>query len=251
MKIIETSKSGNIVGFFEKHCILMHKYSSGLHNLSIDGTGVVPSVDEKIADSISRYILKKFKTADSFAVLDIGTGIGHMVNGLNNNGIDGYGFEGSSRAVDKSICQKNKISVLDMSIKIEDAKLKNCVNLTTSFELLEHIHRDHEDMFFRNLAYLSNYHLCSINMDEWPGTSYNHCNIKHLCCWLELFRKYEITYEILGEATKGGPVQKHKGDVGVPFYINKTHNEEFRENTGCDWHFSMFCLLDFTNSKLI
>ncbi len=242
--------SGNIGAFFADHSSVIHNYTNGSHNLSVDGTGVDPSVTSDIADKISKYILKKFNCNDKLIVLDIGTGIGHMVNGLNNNGIDGYGIEGSIRAASRSVCDKNKISVLDMSISIEDERLKKCSHLTTSFELLEHIHRNHEDQFLRNLSYLSDYHLCSINMDEWPGNTYNHCNIKHLCCWLELFRKHSIKYEILGEATKGGVVAKHKGDVGVPSYTNKTHNEEFRDNTGCDWHFSMFCLLDFRNSTL-
>lgn len=242
---------GDIDSFFLEHSIHVHNYSSGQHNLSVDGTGVDPSVTQETAEGIAKYILEKFNCEQELTVLDIGTGLGHMVNGFNNNGIDGFGIEGSLQAASKSVCPKGRITLLDMSVNIEDERLNKCCHLTTSFELLEHIHRNHEDQFLRNLAYLSDFHLCSINMDEWPGTAANHCNIKHLCCWLELFRKHGIGYEILGEATKGGVVAKYKDDVGVPSYSKKTHNEEFREATGCDWHFSTFILLDFSESTLV
>ena len=55
-------------------------------------------------------------------------------------------------------------------------------------------------MFIKNLAYLSDWHLCSIHMDGWPGPTAEHCNIKHECCWMEFFRKHKVKCEILGHA---------------------------------------------------
>lgn len=247
MEQIKTSKAiGDIDSFFSENSFLQKYYNSGKDNLSVDGTGVDPSVDEKIADSISKYIKKKFKCEKELTVLDIGTGLGHMVNGLNNNGIKGFGVEGSIRPASRSVCPKDKIVLLDMSANLEDERLNKCSNLTTSFELIEHIHRDHEDQFFKNLAYLSDFHLCSINMDEWPGETSNHCNIKHLCCWLEYFRKHGIACEMLGAATKGGTLASHVSGIGIPSYKNKTNSEEFREHVECNWDFSMICLLNLS-----
>ena len=163
MKIIQTS---NIIGdaesFFEENCMLKKNYTSGKHNESVDGTGVKSSISDTIGCNIARYIKDKFVCNDQLKVIDVGTGVGHLVEQMNKAGIDGYGIEGSSSAAGQSACNRNRLAVCDLSIPLNDERLKKAFHLSTSFELFEHIHRIHEDTFLRNLAYLSDYHLCSI-----------------------------------------------------------------------------------------
>lgn len=250
MKQIDVNKQlgGDVSAFFAVNALSHAYYMNGDHNLSVDGTGKDVSVSESIATKIGKYVSEKFKCDNKLVVLDIGTGLGNMVKGLQENNIDSYGLEGSKTLADKIVCDKDRVVIADLSQPLGDNRLNKAFHLTTSFEVFEHVHRSHEDQFLANLAYLADYHLCSINIDEWPGLKETHCNIKHLCCWLELFKRHSITYEVLGAATSASTLAGHEGDIGIPTGYNKiTDNEEFRQHTGCEWPFSIFCLLDLRN----
>ncbi len=220
-------------------------------NESIDGTGQNPSVQKAEADRIAKYILNKFE-CDNIKVIDVGTGLGYMVEAYLNNNINGYGIEGFVPLAKKCAAGKDRVSARDMSIKIEDDDAFKCANLTTSFEVFEHVHRKHEDVFIRNLAYLSDYHLCSIHMFKWPGVNENHCNIKHECCWFELFRKHNIKFDIIGRRTgqKNPIAREYRGTPGSCPTTAIGGSEEFREQTDTyHWEESMFCILDMREYK--
>lgn len=247
MKVIETSRlDRDVSGFFAENAISHKKYTSGDHNLSVDGTGKDASVTSSIGAAIASYILKKFK-ADTLRVMDLGTGKGHLPNEMARAGIDAYGLEGAGGLAGATVYDHNKIVCCDLSVPIIDERLNKAFDLTTSFELIEHIHRSHEDQFIKNLVYLSDWHLCSINVDEWPGITNNHCNIKHPCCWGELFRRHNIGCEFIGAAPKAKPAWAHEAFIPIQ-YSPGAHSEEFRDNVrheGWDeWPFSIFCILD-------
>jgi hypothetical protein len=251
IKYRTTRSLENIQPFFSEHGICKEIFvGPGQQTLSIDGTGSSESVTEDAANQITRYIKEKFYREDGLQlrVMDIGTGMGRMVNALLHHGLDGFGLEGFADLARRAHSPKEKLLVADLGLKITEPALHKAFDLTTSFELLEHIHRSQEDIFLANLAHFSNYHLCSIHLHEWPGTNPFHCNIKHACCWLELFRKHNITYEVLGRATKCEPDPAYSRDSGAFGGKLPAGLEEFRAHVkfpqADQWECSMFVLLD-------
>jgi len=178
--------------------------------------------------------------------------MGYMVEAYLKHDIAGYGIEGFLPLAKRCVVGKERACAIDLAtVKLESEHSFKCASLTTSFEVFEHVHRKHEDLFIRNLAWLSDYHLCSIHMSKWPGVDNKHCNIKHECCWLELFRKYNIGCEILGHRTESKSAIA-KDFCGLPgsFSGQGGGSEEFREFTGIDnWGHSMFCILDMREYK--
>lgn len=254
MKIItlEDNLDVDCDSWFGYHALDKKDYTSGEHNSSVDGTGKDVSVGEGVGDKLAQYIKTKFTGPEKLKVLDVGTGRGYMVNGLIKNGIIGYGIEGSKSVAHQAVCPKNRIAVVDLSINLRGT-LHKAFHLTTSFEVLEHVHRKDEDVFLRNLASLSDYHLCSVHMAGWPGVTAEHCNIKHECCWLELFRKYNIKADVLGRAPKDHADGHHSNLPGSAPSPRIGGSEEVRDfvkfGQWGEWECSHFFLLDFTEFR--
>jgi hypothetical protein len=188
--------------FFTEFSIGNNKlYSSGKKNESIDGTGVLPSVDVKNSVSLINYIKKNYPHVNN--ILDVGAGQGYLnkaADDLKSSlGINCYSIEGCSDLIPHVKCDRNKYAIVDFSTKFEDERLKKKFDLTTSFEVLEHVHRKHQDIFWENLSYVSNEHLCSIHVAN--QQDHQHCCIAPLGKWLEyLCPKGKIT--ILGKHPK-------------------------------------------------
>lgn len=237
---------------FSKISIARHKID-GAHGLSVDGTGKDVSVSTNVAQAMAKYIVEKFETNEKMRVLDVGTGRGHMVKALLDRNVEAFGIEGSSNVAPDSSVPKDRIACIDLSKPIGDRIPHKSFNLTTSFEVMEHVHRKQEDIFLANLAHMADFHLCSIHMDGWPGVTPEHCNIKHECCWLELFRKYDIGCQVIGRAPKDKPDGRHAHLPGSAPTTPVGGNEELREHVKFhqwgEWECSMFCILDFTGYK--
>lgn len=249
---IEHILSGDPKSFFKENNFAIKHYTSGEHNLSVDGTGVDVSVGETVGLQIAKYLKNKFQANESLKTVDLGTGKGHLVRSFLDIGVEAYGIDGSLNPLRQEVCGRERLAVCDLSKPLNDERLKKAFHFTTSFELFEHIHRTHEDVFLRNLVYLSDYHVASINVDGWPGVVSNHCNIKHPCCWMELFRKYNIDVEVIGGAPKAAPDASWRNKPVIPVKYNKnSDNEEFRDNVRFgqwdEWRFSMFVVLNLKN----
>lgn len=248
---MKTIQLNNLEGAFDFSEVALAKtVVDGQHGLSVDGTGKDVSVGESVGNALGNYVKAKFLYDENIRVIDIGTGRGYMVNGLINAGLDGYGVEGSASVANTCVCPKDKIAVIDLSKPIGDKLGEKSFHLTTSFEVLEHVHRRHEDVFIMNLAKLADYHLCSIHMAGWPGVTAEHCNIKHECCWLEVFRKYNIKCDVIGRAPQDHADGHHAHLPGSSPSPRVGGDEEVREfvkfNQWGEWECSMFLLLDFT-----
>lgn len=252
MKIIQLPKLKATLDF--STVSLTKTVIDGEHGLSVDGTGKDPSVGEGVGNAIANYIKAKFQCEEQLRVLDVGTGKGYMVNGLINAGIDGYGIEGSSSVANSALCPKDRIACIDLSKPLGNKLCEKPFHLTTSFEVMEHIHRRHEDTFIVNLSKLADYHLCSIHMAGWPGVTTEHCNIKHECCWLEVFRKYNIKCDVIGRASKDHADGHYDHLPGSAPSTRVGGNEEVRDfvkfNQWGEWECSMFCLLNFKEFQL-
>lgn len=209
--------------------------TDGRHNLSVDGSGVLPSVNVKEAQGIKRYLLKKFELPPSrkMRVLDVGAGAGYLQAALEKDEtFEAYSFEGSSALLPHAICDKSKYVICDLSKKIDDIRLFKAFNLTTSFEVFEHIYRSDLKCFIENLAFLGDYHLCSIHVAN--EESYTHCTIIPLEQWIEFFSDLNIKSEVLGY---------------YPCSLD-TNLEEMRSECSLfHWNCSIFLLLSFKNGN--
>lgn len=220
----------DIERFFSENSVANNIFfSSGEKNLSVDGTGIVPSVDNIAAEKILMYIKNNYKYAKN--ILDVGAGIGfltkkadEMKNILN---INCYSLEGSKELVPDIKCDKSKYAVIDFSKKFTNKKLYKQFDLSTSFEVLEHVHRKHQDIFWENLQFVSKGHLCSIHVANQEDNE--HCCIRPLEEWVSYLKsKGKIT--ILGKYPKN--------------LDKEIHN--FRQETGLNnWDCSIMLYIEF------
>ena len=243
---IDNKTIGNAKEFFSQHAEGGARYSSGANTKSIDGTGINESAGAEASEKIVRYIDKKFNK--KMCVLDAGAGKGNIQKYLSVAGHEAYSMEGSALLVNHIVCDKSKYAIVDLCQPIQDARLHKAFHLSTSFELIEHIHPEEEEAFWTNLIYMSYFHLCSIHGDGsvrdvageiliGPDPEANiHCNLKTQEMWKEYFASRGIKYEILG------------------FYPKRSlDKEEFRREVQLkqwnEWESCSFWLLDFRGAN--
>jgi hypothetical protein len=224
-------KAGGADGFFLYFNASTHKYvnTDGSKNLSVDGTGILPSVDENASRQILSFIKEVFITGGRFPLrlLDIGAGVGHLQRTADADAFfNAYSFEGCAGLINSFVCDKSRIAVCDMAKPGLPVGLKGAFHLTTSFEVLEHVHRSEMDTFFENLESVSDYHLCSIHCAN--QTDAQHCTIQAPSVWEDYFINRGISFVKLGN-----------------FPVTKNDND-FRDFTGLhNWDCSAMYLLRF------
>jgi hypothetical protein len=127
---------------------------------------------------------------------DIGASIGMLSSILAERDIISYGIDGSDYGI-----RKNKIkipldryAVCDMTkIDISILDTYKMFDITTAFEITEHIPEEHIGQFYKNCQYMSNRHLCSVH---WGGDDnskfphHNHYNVKPVNWWLEFLSDF-------------------------------------------------------------
>jgi len=171
--------------------------TNGINNSSVDGTGILASVTDTIGQRIANFIYNKFNIADKkdeTLILDVGCGQGFLVKNLNNlPNITAYGFEGSSDLLPHF--KSDNICVFDLSNDLPP-ELEKTFEITTSFEMLEHIPMEGQKKVWDNLRFLSKYHFCSIH--KCPPSHELHPTILSNEEWREFFKtqKIEVIEEI-------------------------------------------------------
>lgn len=205
--------------------------SSGENNESVDGSGILSSVDKKIASNIAKYIYKKFYIFDlkfKPTLLDIGCGQGYLVKAFNQNNMIGYGFEGSKKLLNNFVSEN--IYIYDLTKKINNENLYKAFNITTSFEVAEHVPPELQKNFWDNISYLSDYHICSIH--KCPPSSNIHPTIWSDEEWQNFFKKNnievieKISQEIFNKECVGYP--KNKKYIPI---------KNIRGNWPCSWFY--------------
>lgn len=178
------------------------QYTSGENSKSVDGSGHLPSVNNLNAPNIVEYITKLgFKT-----VIDIGAGLGYLQWAADKVGANFYSFEGSSKLLNDVVCDKSKYCVYDVTYGV-DSLLHNCCDLTTSFEVIEHIHRDDQKAYWDSIEKLARWHLCSIHVTGQEDKL--HKTIQSPIKWLKFFNDRGYRYQIL----HWHPVNRELGDI--------------------------------------
>jgi hypothetical protein len=178
---------------------------------STDGTGIVSSVDKIEGKLIADYIYRKFNV-DKYdfkpVLLDVGAGQGYLTQAINEKMI-GFGVEGSKNLLGHFV--SDNVYICDLTKKI-DPILSKAFNITTSFEVIEHVAPDEQAEFWKNLRYLSDYHVCSIH--NCPPVTDGHRAIWTNEQWLSFFEKNQIevieviSQEIFNKECVGYPKNK-------------------------------------------
>lgn len=210
------NRSERIKSFFAEYSLAAGKFfqTDGNVNRSIDGSGWTPSVDETVANKLLPYLHGFFESTKIVTHLDCGTGLGYLPKILHGNGFESYGVEGAVYLANPSdtyiapqglhdalgphrgmIVDKNRVLITDLCKTISDPRLKKAFDLTTSFEVIEHVHRDDQLIFWKNLAYLSNYHICAIHVSNEEHD--HHCTINEPKEWERIFDDLGIKWKRL------------------------------------------------------
>ena len=157
---------------------------SGLHSAS----------NESNCDAIVEYIKIHYPELKNHC--DIGGSIGTLSKKLIDLNKDSYVIEGHDLGLRNNSVKipLEKYCVFDITASSMDClNLEKYFDLTTTFEVTEHIPVDKIDMFYENCKLISKSHICSVHHG---GESHeqnvfsNHYNVKSVDWWVEFLSKY-------------------------------------------------------------
>lgn len=155
---------------------------SGFHSMSCAGAADM-TVDHIIAENVKTHI--DIGASRAYLSMRLATG------GINSYAIDGwtYGLDNDNLDIDKS-----KYAVCDMvAFDFKALDFEKFFDISTAFEVTEHIHEKDIRRFYDNVAYMSKEHICSVHVggvDSTMGFETNHHNVKDLNWWKEFLGRY-------------------------------------------------------------
>ena len=97
--------------------------------------------DEKLIPSLIHFLKKE----NASTVVDLGCGNGYYVKEMRKEGINADGFDGNPNT---PLITDNVCGILDLSVP---KKLDNDYDWVVSFEVGEHLPKEYEDSFIKNL----------------------------------------------------------------------------------------------------
>ena len=138
--------------------------------------------------SIITSIVAHMIGSDSPSVLDIGCAKGYLVAALRARGIQAYGLDWSSYAVDKSLADVRQALVVG---SVSHLPFKsNSFSLGVSFDVLEHLDECSARAAIRELSRVSNMQIHQVNtgrLSEWQFEGdESHCLKLSLARWHQL-----------------------------------------------------------------
>lgn len=165
--------------------------------------------------------------------IDIGASRGVLVKLLQNEGYESYGLDGCRYGLDKKngldISMENYVvcDITKFDFRVLD--LKKYFDVSTAFEITEHIHEKDIKTFYDNVSYISKEHICSIHtggVDSTMGHTTNHHNVKSTEWWLEFLSNYG-TVELVPEFNKPIPadIKISEGTQSTEERIMKTYRD--------------------------
>ena len=114
-------ESNKINKFFDEYSVNSNGtyLLSGNNNLSVDGTGIMPSVDSEKARLI-KSVIERYISKDIIFHLDVGCGLGWLSKTLDEyDNFESYGLEGSNNLLTHFVHEKSKIVIADLSKEIK------------------------------------------------------------------------------------------------------------------------------------
>lgn len=160
----------------------VHNFT-GAHSMS-NAQAADRTVDYIIAEGVKTHI-------------DIGGSRAYLSMRLATQGnIDSYTLDGWTYGIDNNLLEIDisKYVVCDMvAFDFKGLDLEKYFEVSTAFEITEHIHEKDIKTFYDNVSYMSKSHICSIHvggLDSTMGVETNHHNVKDMVWWTNFLTQY-------------------------------------------------------------
>ena len=161
--------------------------------------------------------------------LDIGASRGLLSRLLLENGMDSYALDGSTYGLktDQIEIPLSRYVVCDMvSFGLDKLDFEKYFDISTAFEITEHIHEKDIKRFYDNVSYMSKEHICSVHIngeDSTTSAHTNHHNVKPLSWWVEFLGSYGTVTQV--DELRPVPVS------GTRLYVPPTARDDARAAT--------------------
>jgi|SRR5215831_1031745 len=206
---------------------------TGAGTVSIDGSGIVPSVNELEAQQLLRFIHTQFSCIAPLRLVDIGAGIGRLQAEADLDAtFEARSVEGAMNAWTARACVTEHLALCDIARAPLRPEWTKQFHLSTSFEFFEHVHRDDLDRAIANIATLSDYHLCSVHCGNEEHSV--HCTIRPPTDWQDHFERVGAQVTLLGNYPISSDAER----------------EPLRQATGLSWELSAFFLVQWPEELL-
>lgn len=160
-----------------------------VHNFNGQNSMSLPTAADRTVDYLINCMVKNH--------IDIGGGRGYLSMRLETQGkIDSYTLDGWTYGIDNNLLdiEMSKYVVCDMvAFDFKALDLEKYFDMSTAFEITEHIHEKDIKNFYDNVAYMSKSHICSVHvagMDSTSGVETNHHNVKDIDWWMNFLSQY-------------------------------------------------------------
>jgi 2-polyprenyl-3-methyl-5-hydroxy-6-metoxy-1,4-benzoquinol methylase len=151
------------------------------------------------ADIMVKYILENYSGKNH---IDIGGSRGYLSRRLIDQGLNSFCLDGWTYGINNNMLDidMSKYVVCDMvSGPFNDLNFEKFFDVSTAFEITEHIHEKDIKLFYDNVSYMSKEHICSIHtggVDSTMGYITNHHNVKSKEWWINLLKDYGQVIEM-------------------------------------------------------
>ena len=156
---------------------------------------------------VVEYLTNNYKNKNH---VDIGASRAYLSKKLLENKINSYSIDGSDYGIKNGFLdiQKDRYAVCDLTTyDFTKTNLEKFFDISTAFEVTEHIHEKDIYKFYDNVSFISKEHLCSIHTsgpDSKSGVRTSHHNIKNKSWWFKFFENYGKVEEMPHLKTKIG-----------------------------------------------
>lgn len=134
--------------------------------------------------------------------IDVGCALGMLVSAMRDMGVESYGIDGSSYAIENAIVPARRF-VKNLSIQdLDPSNIGQRYDLVTCVEVVEHIPAEYEDYAIDVLCALGDTIFFSSTDDDSEPT---HCNTHELSYWIDKFvsRGYINTSDVFTQIPHG------------------------------------------------
>lgn len=148
------------------------------------------------------------------SVVDLGCGVGDLVQGFLDLGIDAMGLEGTENVGSFLMIPKEKIVFADLCYPLF---LTRKFDLTLCLEVAEHIEEKYVDPFCNNIVKMTKRHIVLTAAP--PGQlGHFHVNLQYPKYWIEKFLRYGFLRQIAIEEKLRSKWENWKSKPGILAY---------------------------------
>lgn len=160
------------------------------------------------------------------SVIDIGCGIGDLIQGFRERGLFAHGIEGSKEVIPFLACPTTAVTIFDLKEPFPAAMI---FDLAMSLEVAEHIEPEYAENFVETLSNFSNRVLLSIAPPGQGG--HHHVNCQPIEYWDVLFFEHQLARNdrIAQEVKKPWEAYANKRAMRAYF-----HNLHYYEREDCN-----------------